>query len=81
MTQSTNGLAILAELPRDRVLTETDGPFVKIDGVPQQPTDAKNVLPMLAEIWEVDEVEARDTVLSNFSTASQIKCLLRRIRG
>jgi TatD DNase family protein len=77
MTQSTNGLAILAELPRDRVLTETDGPFVKPDGVPQQPADAKNVLPVLAELWDVDEAEAQSTVLNNFATATQIEELCR----
>lgn len=71
MTKSKNGMAIIAELPRDRVLTETDGPFVKHGGVPQQPIDVKAILPTLANVWKVDEAEARSIVLRNFASATQ----------
>lgn len=66
MTGSSNGQAILAELPMARVLTETDGPFLKIGGVPQRPPDVAAVLPTLAQIWNVDEAEAKRVVAENF---------------
>lgn len=66
MTQSKNGQAIIAELPRDRVLTETDGPFVKLQGISQRPTDVADLLSRLAEIWDVEEAEAKLLVSDNF---------------
>lgn len=66
MTQSENGQAIIAALPRDRVLTETDGPFVKPEGIPQRPTDVANLLPRLAETWDVEEAEAKLIISDNF---------------
>lgn len=68
MTQSENGQAIIAELPRDRVLTETDGPFVKPEGIPQRPTDVANLLSRLAQIWDVEEAEAKLVVSDNFQS-------------
>lgn len=68
MTQSVNGLSIIAELPRDRVLTETDGPFVKPNGVVQTPPDVAMVVRELAEVWEVDETEAKSMVSNNFES-------------
>lgn len=72
MTQSSNGLAVIAELPRDRVLTETDGPFIKPNGIPQEPPDVASVLLTLADTWGVDEAEAKRVVFENFRTATQV---------
>ena len=47
MLRSPNGRRSLAEMPQDRILTETDGPFVQRDGKPVPPGD---VLPALQEI-------------------------------
>jgi len=66
MTQSVNGQDILAELPADRVLTETDGPFQKVSGIVQTPPDVAAVLPALATLWKVDQQQARLIVSENF---------------
>jgi TatD DNase family protein len=68
MTQSANGRSILAELPPDRVLTETDGPFQKVSGKAQTPSDVAAVLPPLAAVWNVDQGDARRMVAENFDT-------------
>jgi TatD DNase family protein len=72
MSQSANGIGILRELPSDRVLTETDGPFVKQSGEAQTPPDVAAVLPVLASTWNVSQVEARAIVAQNFQRLLQI---------
>ncbi len=37
MTQSNNGRQILAAIPKERILTESDGPFQQIKGQPASP--------------------------------------------
>ena len=37
MTQSESGKRLLLRLPKDRILLETDGPFVKIKNIPATP--------------------------------------------
>src|SRR5690606_25132022 len=39
MTHSDPGRALVAELPTDRLLTETDAAFTQIDGLPTDPAD------------------------------------------
>jgi len=71
MTQSANGCTILSELPPDQVLTETDGPFLKVSGRAQTPSDVATVLPALATLWKVDQREARRIVADNFERLLQ----------
>ena len=47
MMASLNGRRILSEIPEDRLLTETDGPFVERDG---EPIPAGDVVPAVKEI-------------------------------
>jgi TatD DNase family protein len=55
-------------MPRERVLTETDGPFVKVGSRPATPPDAALVTKALAELWLVEAVQARDVVAANLRT-------------
>lgn len=52
------GRALVANIPHDRVLTESDGPFVQVEGRAALPWDAGRVTSALAELWAdpVDEV-------------------------
>ncbi|MGV7222173.1 MAG: Qat anti-phage system TatD family nuclease QatD [Nitrospinales bacterium] len=52
---------MLKELPIDRVLTETDGPFTKCNGRPTRPTDIENTLEKLAALkgLTIDEVASQ----------------------
>jgi len=54
MIRSANGRRILAALPRDRVVTETDGPYTTTNGHPSAPTDVPELIVGLARLWDSD---------------------------
>ena len=66
MAGSPRGRSLIAMMAPDRVITETDGPFVQIRKRVARPVDVTQVLTILASIWRVDEDEARVIVLANF---------------
>jgi len=53
MASSERGLSLIAELPNDRLLTETDGPFTQINGHPAEPADALSVIDTLARVRNI----------------------------
>jgi TatD DNase family protein len=65
MLKGEKGRAMTAIMPRDRILTESDGPFAQIDGRILLPWDTVIAERMLAEIWGIDEQEVRDQLVSN----------------
>lgn len=52
MVRSKSGLALVREMPPERVLTETDGPFVEVAGKPATPGRVAEVLTALASLWK-----------------------------
>ncbi len=58
MLISKNGRSIIQATPRDRVLTETDGPFIKLDGREIRPSDIKLAEEGLSEIWGTNPEDA-----------------------
>ena len=67
MTLSPNGQKIIAALPPERVLTETDGPFVKVGSRVAVPSDVGIAEEYLAKVWDVSALAARNQVKANFS--------------
>lgn len=68
MLRGAKGRRILEELPTDRVLPETDGPFAKNGASPYMPWEAVTIAPTVAATWNVTEEEARQQFLQNLST-------------
>lgn len=66
MTLSPNGQRIISRIPPERILTETDGPFVKIQGRIVEPRDISLVEKYLASVWSTSELSVRKTVRENF---------------
>jgi len=66
MIASPNGQRIITRLPSERILTESDGPFVTIDGRPSIPADISLVEKHLASTWKVGDSEARQQLKRNF---------------
>lgn len=65
MARTERGRILLAALPSDRLLTETDGPFTQVSGRPAEPADAIAAVEALASVRATDaEIIAR-TVLAN----------------
>lgn len=67
MVTTQKGKSLLSLVPRDRILTETDGPYIKIGSRPARPCDVKTVLCGIADVWgaSVEGVEAQ--VTENFT--------------
>lgn len=58
--------SIIRSIPHDRILTESDGPFAKIDKSSLRPLDVIKSVERLAVIWQVPTETAREKILSNF---------------
>ncbi len=67
MIRAERSMTLLAEVPRDRVLTETDGPFVQADGGPAEPRHVEHAIAGLALLWGTSAAETRHVVHSNFA--------------
>lgn len=63
MLASEKARALVRDMPRDRVLTETDGPFAQIDGVSAMPWDVESAITQLADLWEGMMHEEADQLL------------------
>lgn len=65
MLASAKSREQIATMPLDRVLTETDGPFTRQDGLPLHPWDANRALDGLAGIWSKSTIEVRIELRQN----------------
>lgn len=72
MTGSQKGAALIARMPHDRVLSETDGPYVQLSSKPCNPWDVSIVQQHLAKVWAVTETEVRDRVWANFRQLTRV---------
>ena len=70
MTSSKSGRDLISRMPRDRVMTETDAPYVQMDGRSVVPQDVKLVLAFLGSLWGMPTIEAETLVFSNFGRAT-----------
>jgi len=78
MIKSEKGNALIREIPRNRLLTETDGPFIDVDGRRALPPDVQRAVDGIAKLWNVDPDEAASTVLSNFRTVVESRPAFRQ---
>ncbi|AAF12677.1 Qat anti-phage system TatD family nuclease QatD [Deinococcus radiodurans] len=67
MVRTQKGAALIRSMPRDRVLTETDGPFLELDGQAALPWDVKSVVEGLSKIWQIPASEVERIVKENVS--------------
>ncbi len=66
MVRSTNGQRIIAAIPRNRILSETDGPFVTVQKRPAEPLDVCLVEDFLSTLWKLPPLEVREVIADNF---------------
>lgn len=55
MLASEKGRTLASRMPRDRILTESDGPFAQLDGRAAFPWDVNRAMPLIAKIWNQNE--------------------------
>lgn len=72
MLLSNKGQGLIKKLPLDRILTETDGPFIEFENKPVTPKDAENVTRLLANLLQKDSQEIIDIVFSNLRNLLKI---------
>jgi TatD DNase family protein len=77
MLTSAKGRALLAAVPADRVLTETDAPFAKTRGRPLEPVDVRLAVAALARQWDTSVDDARTIVHDNLGRLFSISVLSR----
>lgn len=51
MLTTTKGRSLVMRMPRNRILTETDGPFTRRGGEPLAPADVSDALNGIAQLW------------------------------
>jgi TatD DNase family protein len=68
MLSSAKGRALAAAMPRNRVLTETDGPFAERRGHPLRPIDAALAEQELSELWNLPLMETQTHLRETFRT-------------
>jgi TatD DNase family protein len=66
MLNSAKGISLVSVMPREFVLTETDGPFIESSGEALTPEAVSDSLERLASIWKVTVADASAVVASNF---------------
>lgn len=70
MLRGAKGRSLAKAMPRDRILTETDGPFGKGPNGPLHPVDAWLAVKQLATIWGISPGEAQKQLLDNLRSLS-----------
>lgn len=67
MLNGERGRQLASLMPRDRILTESDGPFAQTEGRPLLPWDVARAQTVLADIWGSSEEEVGDQLISNLN--------------
>lgn len=73
MISSERGRAIVSAIPRERVLTESDGPFAMVGGAPARPTDVRHVINHLATQWKISTEDAEALLDGNLDRIIEAK--------
>lgn len=70
MMRTNSARQLVADLPIERLLTETDGPFTAIDGCPTRPTDVSLAIDAIAIARRSDPAAIAAMVIDNLKTLS-----------
>ncbi len=65
MLRSEKGRQLVSRMPRDRVLTETDGPFAREGKRPLNPGDVRLAVAQLANLWAISDCEVEIQLNTN----------------
>lgn len=66
MINSVNGKKIIDAIPRDLLLTESDGPYININNQIIKPWDVSRVLNYLSQKWNAPYEEVESVIQANF---------------
>lgn len=66
MVKSQKGQRLILEIPQNRLLTETDGPFIKIGGVPCSPSTVITTITNMSPLLNSSPTQLQTYILKNF---------------
>jgi len=69
MIRSASGARLVRQIPLDRLLTETDGPFVEVAGRPATPANVSLLVEEIARLWQVEFAFAEAVLHQNLMRA------------
>jgi TatD DNase family protein len=72
MLRGARGLALASKMPRDRLLTETDGPFAMTDDRSFEPAEVDLALEKLAGLWGCPPTEVDEQLRVNLQVIDQV---------
>jgi TatD DNase family protein len=72
MLRGKKGQSLLAAMPQDHVLTESDGPFTRSGPDPLMPWDVALATAAMASIWERPQEEVEASLLENLRALSNL---------
>ena len=71
MLNGERGKRLAARMPRERVLTESDGPFAQIDGRAVLPWEVNRAVTTLADLWSIDTRQTQGALYDNLRRLTQ----------
>jgi len=66
MVSSKKGQTIISHIPVGQILTETDGPYLKVNNQSVQPKDIRLVLVYLSQLWDLPISETEKQIEENY---------------
>lgn len=66
MVRGEKGRQLVARMPQEHVITESDGPFARQGDGPLFPWDVEKAVVQLAALWNVEADQADSIVMQNF---------------
>ena len=66
MLKTEKGRQLVKHIPKNMILTETDGPFIINTGMPLLPGQVQPAINELSKIWGVDPNEVSAQIYENF---------------
>lgn len=72
MLSTEGGKRIIAGVPKESVLVESDGPFAKIGGRPSHPRDVAKVYEALSLCWKMSLQTVVEQVANNFNRITKL---------
>jgi TatD DNase family protein len=67
MLASEKGRSLVEQIPRDRVLTESDGPFAQLDRRAVLPWESARAIPHLAALWGTSPANVETQLRANLA--------------
>lgn len=66
MLSTQRGRILFIDMPHNRVITETDGPFAKFNSKVLMPWDVSLAFPIISKLWGENTISVQEKILDNF---------------